>query len=482
MQPPLSLEKDPLAIADDSPVQDNRSAQGASPSLPDAGAGIALELDEVFPSYSEPSPELSIAQDAAPGAYAPSGFGPGLGGVVAASAANAARTEGSEAAPAAGSPLGTATGVPGWSVAAPSGFGWRNADGSISGVNSGNAGGSGSGRGSGGSGFPPSGGQGAGMGNSFGGGPDSRGPGNSGAWVWLPEGLQARKAWRKRHPVLFWGGMVVLILGIFAWGRFSAKEGGPLSGPKIAIVNVEGMILDATEVVDWMETVRRDPSFKGAVIRINSPGGAVGPSEEIYQAVKRLAKDKEVVVSMGALAASGGYYAALGADEIYANASTVTASIGVKMQVPNMEGLMKTIGISEKTLTTGKLKDAGSSWRDMAPEEEAYFRELIGDMYESFIETVAKERKLPLETVRTLADGRAMTGRQALQVKLVDKLGDMHDAAKRVLERCKIAESAPVNFIEGPEKPTTMLKDLMGAVMQLEAEQRASMSQPVFMY
>ncbi len=315
------------------------------------------------------------------------------------------------------------------------------------------------------------------------GGPAWPGSGGGG-WQSGPWGMYAPepKPWRKRHPVLFWVGLILVIVGCAGYFARWAKDDGPLSGPRIAVINVEGVILDSDAVVAWIEAVRQNPGIPGAVVRINSPGGAVGPSQEIYRAVKRLAAEKEVVASMGAVAASGGYYVALGSDEIYANPSTLTASIGVKLQVPNLEKLMGVIGVSEKTLTTGKLKDAGSTWREMSPEEEAYFKGLIGDMYEEFIETTAQARKMPLDSVRGLADGRAMTGRQALAAKLVDKIGDRQDALDRVKERCKLPATPRVKVVEGPKKPTSMLKELLGAVLSLGAEQKAALEQPQFFY
>lgn len=306
-------------------------------------------------------------------------------------------------------------------------------------------------------------------------------PPGPGAWAWLPHGLEVRKPWRKRHPVIFWSAIGFVLAMVFLWGRMSGGE-DTIMGPKLAVITVDGMILDGTEVVAWIEKVRLDPDYKGAVLRINSPGGAVGPSQEIFAAVKRLAKDKPVVASMGALAASGGYYIALGAEEIYASPSTLTASIGVKMQIPNIEELMRTVGISEKTLTTGSLKDAGTSWRDMLPEEEAYFRALIGDMFDEFIETVARERDMPLEKVRQIADGRAMTGRQALEAELIDALGDLHDAGQSLRERCGISDEKSVKWVNGPEKKVPFLQELVDSAMNALWRQSVSASQPVFIY
>lgn len=302
-----------------------------------------------------------------------------------------------------------------------------------------------------------------------------------GSWTWVPEGMQPKLSWRKRHPVLFWGAALVFLALIFSVGRMSGNEAA-ISGPRIAVVQVEGMILDAEDTVAFMEKVRKDPIFKGAILRINSPGGAVGPSQEIYAAAKRLAETKPVVASMSSVAASGGYYAALGARTIVAGPSTLTGSIGVKMQIPNIEGLMRTIGISETTLTTGKLKDAGSSWREMRPDEEAYFRGILGDMYDEFITTVAKERNLTLEKVRAVADGRAMTGRQALEAGLVDELGDFQAAVSKIKTMAGIAEEDSVALVKGPEKERSLFSRLLSAALNEARQQSLAVEQPVFIY
>lgn len=302
-----------------------------------------------------------------------------------------------------------------------------------------------------------------------------------GAWIWMPQGFEPKKPWRKRHPVLFWGGILVLLAFIFNWGRLCRELRFP-GEPKIAVVNVEGVLYDAKSVLDWISEIHSDTSYKGAIVRINSPGGAVGPSQEIYAALNRLAEKMPVAASMGALAASGGYYAAIGADRIFASPSTLTASIGVKMQVPNVEGLMRTLGISEKTLTTGGLKDAGSSWRAMTPEEQAYLQGLLDDMYKEFIETVARERDLSLDEVRLSADGRAMTGRQALEAKLVDELGDLHDATQWVIARANLDEHT--RLVEGPEKNSSFFSPFFGALFRLFWDKglEGTEQRPVFFY
>lgn len=310
------------------------------------------------------------------------------------------------------------------------------------------------------------------------GGPPTSG---GGSWTWSPAGMEPKHPWRKRHPILFWGGLLLLLALVFGVGRMSVQESA-LSGPQIAVIQLDGMILDAEAIVGFMDKVCKDPTFKGAILRINSPGGAVGPSQEIFAAAKRLAQAKPLVASMSSVAASGGYYAALGAKSIIAGPSSVTASIGVKMQVPNFEGLMRTIGVSETTLTTGGLKDAGSSWREMSLEERAYFQGLITDMYEEFVATVAKERRLPPEKVRAVADGRAMTGRQALEAGLVDELGDFYAAVSKVKELAGLPAGEEAALVKGPEKPSTFLSRMIGSAVNSALQQSAAAGQPVFIY
>ncbi|MDL2267371.1 signal peptide peptidase SppA [Desulfovibrio sp. OttesenSCG-928-G15] len=304
---------------------------------------------------------------------------------------------------------------------------------------------------------------------------------DGGAWQWVPYGMEPKRPWRKRHPILFWGGFLLLLGLVFSFGRYG-KDETPLSGPKIAVIALDGMILDAKRLVEFIDQVRGDSSIAGAVVRINSPGGGVGASQEIYAALKRLDTAKPLVASMGSVAASGGYYAALGAREIFSGPSSVTASIGVKMQIPNFQGLMKTVGVSEKTLTTGRLKDAGSSWREMTAAEESYFKALISDMYDEFVNTVAKERGVPVQQVRAIADGRAMTGRQALDAGLVDTLGDFYDALARVKSLCGINANDRVRLIKGPEEKATYLNELLGSVVRTAIQESQMAQQPIFMY
>ncbi|WP_051258145.1 signal peptide peptidase SppA [Desulfovibrio cuneatus] len=290
-----------------------------------------------------------------------------------------------------------------------------------------------------------------------------------------------KPSWRKRHPFLFWGGVLLLVV-LFANAGKLQDYMARMQGPMLGVVNIEGVILSSDATVNWIDTLVKDKNVHGILVRVNSPGGAVGPSQEMYAALKRAATKKPVVVSMGAMAASGGYYLALAGHEVFASPSTLTASIGVIMEVPNFEGLMSMLGISNKTLATGALKGAGSTTRPMTEEEEAYFRQLIGDMHEQFIATVAENRRIPLEQVRTLADGRAMTGRQAHAYKLVDTLGDMTEARSRLRELSGLPATGELRLLEGPPKKERWLDDMVGSVLRIGMEQQTELEQPRFWY
>lgn len=225
------------------------------------------------------------------------------------------------------------------------------------------------------------------------------------------------------------GGLVLLFFlsvaiatAVLGKGRhFPAMSG-------VGVVEVKGLILDAKETVKQLNDFRKDDAVKAVVLRVDSPGGVVGPSQEIYAEVKKLAEKKKVVVSMGSVAASGGYYIAAPATRIYANPGTITGSIGVLMKLSNIEGLMGKVGLKAFTIKSGRYKDTGSPVRPMTPEDKAILQGVIDSIHGQFIRAVSTERNIPLEEVRRLADGRIFTGEQALPLKLVDRLGNLQDA------------------------------------------------------
>jgi len=241
-------------------------------------------------------------------------------------------------------------------------------------------------------------------------------------------------AGRARAVLLTFG----VILGIFlvfftaVLALLAYLEGGEIlsfPGERVALVEVEGIILDADDVVRQLKEHLENSAVKAVVVRINSPGGVVAPTQEIYDALGRLRDEgKPVVASLGSVAASGGYYIASAADQIVANPGTLTGSIGVIMQLTNLEGLFKKVGLRYEIVKSGKYKDIGSFSRPMTNEERAILQSLMDDVHDQFVEAVANGRGLDRTVVLSLADGRIFSGRQAKELNLVDELGGREEA------------------------------------------------------
>jgi len=202
-------------------------------------------------------------------------------------------------------------------------------------------------------------------------------------------------------------------------------------GDRVAVVEITGLISTSSEILENLKTFREDPRVRAIVLRVNSPGGAVGPSQEIMKEVERTKKVKKVVASFGSMATSGGYYAACAADVIMANPGTATGSIGVILKLANLEELAKKVGVDVYSLKSGALKDIGDPFQPLTPEGRKVLQELLDDIHEQFIRDVAQNRQLPLEKVQTLADGRIFTGEQAKKLGLVDALGNFNDAVEQ---------------------------------------------------
>ncbi len=196
----------------------------------------------------------------------------------------------------------------------------------------------------------------------------------------------------------------------------------------IAIVEVKGMIIDSDEIIKQIHYAKDENRVKAVVLRIDTPGGVVGPTQEIYEEIIKLKKIKPVIVSMGSVAASGGYYIAAPANMIFANPGTITGSIGVLMKLANVQSLLDKVGIKSLVLKSGEFKDTGSPVRPMTAGDKKILQGVIQSMYEQFVIAVADGRKIPIMEVRKIADGRIFTGEQAKKLKLVDKLGNLQDA------------------------------------------------------
>jgi protease-4 len=225
--------------------------------------------------------------------------------------------------------------------------------------------------------------------------------------------------------VLFFLGLSGIVLALLGKGRFFSPQ------ERVGVVEIKGLLTDSSTVIKQLDRYRDDDSIKAIVIRINSPGGAVGPAQEILREVEKIRAKKKIVASLGTVAASGGYYIASGANLIMANRGTATGSIGVIMQFTNVEALTKKVGLDFFNLKAGRYKDVGSPFRPMTPEDKAYLQGLLDNIYQQFLSDVARNRKIPLAKMKDLAEGRIYSGEEAKQVGLVDEFGNLPDAIER---------------------------------------------------
>ena len=239
----------------------------------------------------------------------------------------------------------------------------------------------------------------------------------------------------RKHPVIY-GVLLLFALGFVFYlffyraGAHNVKNKTFSFNDKVGVVSVNGVIYDSMEITEQLGDFGRDDSIVAVVLRIDSPGGGVAASQEIYDAVIELKKKKKVVASMGSVAASGGLLIACAADKIVANPGTITGSISAIMQFANFEELLKKIGLKSSVVKSGKYKDIGSPLRDMTPEERKIIQDLIDDIYKQFVDVIVRDRNIPRKQVIAIADGRVFSGRQAKEYGLVDYLGDMASAAK----------------------------------------------------
>ncbi len=208
---------------------------------------------------------------------------------------------------------------------------------------------------------------------------------------------------------------------------------------KIAIVELDFTIIDSAPIVRQFKKYREDKSINAIVLHVNSPGGGVAASQEMYEEIKKTRDSgKPVIVSFGSIAASGGYYAACGGSLIVSNPGTLTGSIGVIISFANFKDLAEKLGIKDVTIKSGDLKDSGNPLRDMNEKDREYFQEIVDDSYDQFLEVVSKERKIEMDDLKPIANGRVFTGRQAKQLNLVDSLGTLEDAIRIAGQIAKI--------------------------------------------
>ncbi|ALC16166.1 signal peptide serine peptidase A [Desulfuromonas soudanensis] len=260
----------------------------------------------------------------------------------------------------------------------------------------------------------------------------------------------------KKNPFL----MALLTLGaiflffvlvVVAAGFVGRGRGLPI-GEKIGVIEMTGIIVASKTTIEHIIEFRNNPSIKGIVLRVDSPGGGVGPSQEIYEEIKKTVAVKPVVVSMGSVAASGGYYVSAPVNRIFANPGTITGSIGVIMEFTNVQELLGKIGLKNQVIKSGEHKDIGSPVRPMTDSDRQILQSLIDDTQQQFVAAVAEGRKMTVADVEPLADGRVFTGRQALAVGLVDELGNLQDAISAAARMAGI-EGEPRVVYPPEEKP-----------------------------
>ena len=272
----------------------------------------------------------------------------------------------------------------------------------------------------------------------------------------------------RKHPVLV--GLIVIgvILGVFLLSilfltRFGEKEAFA-RGEKIAVVDIKGVITSSRDIVEQIDNFTQDNDVKAIILRINSPGGGVGPSQEIYREVLRAKEEKKIIASLESVAASGGYYVACASDLIVANPGTITGSIGVVMEFSNVEDLLKKIGLRSYVIKSGKHKDIGSPVRKMTPEEKEILQGVIDSVHNQFVRAVAEGRSIEEGKVREIADGRIFSGEQAKELGLVDELGSLQDAIEIAAEMIGI-EGKPVVIY--PKKKLSLYELLFQTSLRL---------------
>ena len=275
-----------------------------------------------------------------------------------------------------------------------------------------------------------------------------------------------------RSRTLLWvvvggGGFFLFLLAVFAIIYTSVKSDrsdgiSSAFGDKIAVVDLEGVIIEPKTVVGYLKRYGDDDSIKAIIIHVNTPGGGAAASQEIYEAVKRVRtqKKKRVVASIETVGASGGYYVASACDKIYANPASIVGSIGVIAEWYNYGELIKWAKMKDITIKTGEFKDTGSPTRDLTPAERAYLQALIDDMYTQFINAVAEGRKMKPEQVRAIADGKVWTGSQAMPLKLVDQLTDFQGAVDDTAKAVGI--SGEPTLVRPQKERRTLLDVLAG--------------------
>ena len=296
-----------------------------------------------------------------------------------------------------------------------------------------------------------------------------------------------------RSRTLLWvliggGAFFLFVLAVFTLVYLTLHaEGGETAsltsfGDRIGVVDLEGVILSPQPVVDELKKFDDDSSIKAIILHVNSPGGGVAASEEIYREVKRVRdeKKKKIVVSIETVGASGAYYVSSGADKIYADEGSIVGSIGVIAEWMNYGDLLKWAKLKNVVIKTGEFKDTGNPARDLTPAEQAYMQSLIDNMFGQFIKAVADGRGLKYDDVKSIANGKVWTGQEALSMKLIDRMGDFETVVDDTAKSVGI-KGEPT--LVRPEKDRKTLMDLLlGDVSQYLPSREKMLEQQVGFY
>lgn len=246
----------------------------------------------------------------------------------------------------------------------------------------------------------------------------------------------------RRHPFLFFLIIVLTCFTIMFFGLVAFMSLGlkfvnnqfvyqdTSFGGNIGIVEIDGMILSSKKIIKHIKAFQKDDQIKAIILRINSPGGGIAPSQEIYQEIMKIKMDKKIITSMGSVAASGGYYIASATNGIVANPGTITGSIGVIMEYANIMEIVKKIGISPVVIKSGEFKDMGSPLKKLTDSEKKIFQDLVDELHLQFVKDAAFARDIDVKAMADIADGRVYTGQKALELKLIDRLGNLDDAVQ----------------------------------------------------
>jgi protease-4 len=280
----------------------------------------------------------------------------------------------------------------------------------------------------------------------------------------------------RRHPYLFFllvsfalfTGLALGLLAVVAWMGGSSAD---FSGEAVGVVEIEGAITDSRDILEHIRRFREDEDIKAIVIRIDSPGGAVGPSQEIYREIRKTVEAKKVIASMGAVAASGGYYVACAADGIVANPGTITGSIGVIMGYTNFRQLLDKIGMVPVVIKSGPYKDTGSPTREMRDDEREILQSITSGIHEQFVTAIAEGRNMDRSQVALVADGRIFTGEDAKTKGLVDRLGNYEDA---------LAWAGEMGGIEGEVVPVYAREEKLSLLRYLMSSSLSDLISKVF--